>query len=115
LQPLPRTVFPISEAANAFRFMAQAKHIGKIVLSLQVQEVLVAPSAEESRTFHPHATYLISGGLGGLGLEMAQWMVKQGAQHLVLMGRRGASAAAQEVLHAMEQGGAEIVVAQADV
>ncbi|WP_254171825.1 zinc-binding dehydrogenase, partial [Planktothrix agardhii] len=33
LQPLPYTVFPVEEASNAFRYMAQAKHIGKVVIT----------------------------------------------------------------------------------
>jgi malonyl CoA-acyl carrier protein transacylase len=61
------------------------------------------------------ATYLIVGGLGGTGLLVARWMVEHGAQHLVLVGRKSASAAAQETLRELEQAGAQIVVAQADV
>ncbi|MFQ5794230.1 MAG: SDR family NAD(P)-dependent oxidoreductase [Candidatus Bipolaricaulia bacterium] len=115
LKPLLLQVFPISDAVAAFRTMAQAKHIGKIVLALQDQEVSVAPASDESARFGSDGTYLITGGLGGLGLSVAQWMVKQGARHLVLMGRSGASAAAQEALDAMEEVGAQVVVAKADV
>ncbi len=35
------------------------------------------------------AAYLVTGGLGGLGLEVARWLVDHGARHLVLIGRRG--------------------------
>ncbi len=61
------------------------------------------------------ATYLVTGGLGGLGLKVAQWMVEMGARHLVLVGRSGASATANETLKALEQAGVQVVVAQADV
>jgi malonyl CoA-acyl carrier protein transacylase len=61
------------------------------------------------------ATYLIIGGLGGLGLKVAQLMVELGARHLVLVGRSGASATANEVLKALQQAGVKVVVAQADV
>ncbi|MFQ6029217.1 MAG: SDR family NAD(P)-dependent oxidoreductase, partial [Dehalococcoidia bacterium] len=115
LKPLPLRVFPISEAASAFRHMAQAKHIGKIVLSLQDQEVLVTPSSEETTTFRSDGTYLITGGLGGFGLWVAQWMVDQGAQHLVLMGRSEPSAAARETLEEMRRAGAQVVFAKGDV
>jgi acyl transferase domain-containing protein/acyl carrier protein len=115
LRPLPLRVFPISEAASAFRHMAQAKHIGKVVISLQEQEVLVAPS-QEPVTFRADGTYLITGGLGGLGLVVAQWMVQQGARHLVLMGRSGtASTAAAAAVESLQQAGAEVMVAPADV
>jgi malonyl CoA-acyl carrier protein transacylase len=60
-------------------------------------------------------TYLITGGLGALGLKVAQWMVEQGATQLVLTGRRGASSEAQETLKQLEQKGTKILVAQADV
>jgi thioester reductase-like protein len=60
-------------------------------------------------------TYLITGGLGALGLKVAQWMVEQGARQLVLTGRRGASSEAQESLRQLEQAGAKILVAKADV
>jgi acyl transferase domain-containing protein len=47
-----------------------------------------APS-DPPRTVHGDGTYLITGGLGGLGLKIARWLVEQGARHLVLTGRRG--------------------------
>jgi NADPH:quinone reductase-like Zn-dependent oxidoreductase/aryl carrier-like protein len=115
LRPLPLQVFPISEVESAFRYMAQAKHIGKIVVSLQAPEVCVAPAAEATARFRSDATYLITGGLGGFGLTVAQWMVEQGARHLVLMGRSAPSAVAREALEAMRRVGAQVVVAQADV
>ena len=60
-------------------------------------------------------TYLITGGLGALGLRVAQWMVEQGVQHLVLISRRGASPQAQEAIARLERLGAKVKVAQADV
>ncbi len=61
------------------------------------------------------ATYLVTGGLGGLGLEVARWMVEQGARHLVLVGRRAPSAPASEALRALEQAGAHVTVASVDI
>ena len=82
-KPLPFQVFPISEAADAFRYMAQAKHIGKVVISVHAEEeILVAPSSDRSIKLSAEGTYLITGGLGGLGLSLAQWMVQRGARHL---------------------------------
>ena len=70
--------------------MTRAKHIGKVVVSLQDQDVLIAPSSGEYATYiRADGTYLITGGLGGLGVSIARWMVRQGARHLVLMGRKG--------------------------
>jgi myxalamid-type polyketide synthase MxaE and MxaD len=63
----------------------------------------------------PDGTYLVTGGLGGLGLAVARWMVEQGARHLVLVGRRGAVGDARDAVGGLEQAGAHVVVASADV
>jgi thioester reductase-like protein len=60
-------------------------------------------------------TYLITGGLGALGLTVAKWMVDHGARQLVLTGRSVASSQAQQMLKQLEQVGAKILVVQADV
>jgi acyl transferase domain-containing protein/acyl carrier protein len=110
LKPLPRRVFPIQEVVSAFRYMAQAKHIGKIVVSQASQS-----ATSEAKLIRADATYLLTGGLGGLGLLVARWLVAQDARHLVLMGRRGASEAARQAISELEQAGAQVVVAQGDV
>ncbi len=61
------------------------------------------------------ATYLITGGLGALGLKVAQWMVEQGVRYLVLTGRNDASTTTQETLNRLEQMGTKILIAKADV
>jgi myxalamid-type polyketide synthase MxaB/epothilone polyketide synthase D len=62
------------------------------------------------------ASYLISGGLGGLGLSVAGWMVARGARHLVLLGRRGVTDPAQEAALAdLQAAGAQVTVARVDV
>ncbi|MEP1079780.1 thioester reductase domain-containing protein [Leptolyngbya sp. PL-A3] len=61
------------------------------------------------------ATYLVTGGLGALGLQVARWLVEQGARHLVLTGRQVASPHAQGTLEQLAQAGANVVVVQADV
>ncbi len=71
--------------------------------------------AAETPAFKEEATYLLTGGLGGIGLVVAKWMTEQGARHLVLMGRGGASDSAQETLDGLRAAGTEVVVAQADV
>jgi len=63
----------------------------------------------------PDATYLVSGGLGGLGLTVARWLVDRGARHLLLIGRHGPADAAQDTVNAMERDGAHVDIACADV
>lgn len=115
LSPLPMRVFPVSGAESAFRYMAQAKHIGKIVVSMQGEEVLITPASTAPVPVMSDSTYLITGGLGGLGLHVARWLVSQGARHLVLMGRSSPSEMASEAVETMRAAGVQVVVAQADV
>lgn len=100
LAPLPVEVFPLRDAATAFRHMAHAKHFGKVVLTCA------------QRTIVPDATYLITGGLGALGLEVARWMISEGARRLVLASRVERSHDAVAELRAM---GADVIVLAADV
>lgn len=105
LQLLPKQLFPVSEVESAFRYMAQAKHIGKIIVT----------HPQNDKSIRPDGTYLITGGLGGIGLELAQWLAEQGAQNLVLMGRRSPSEQAEMVINALRSRGVRIVVSQGDV
>lgn len=73
------------------------------------------PGEQAPITFSEDASYLITGGLGGLGLLVAQWMVEHGAKNLVLMGRSGASETAQSVLSDLEQEKARVEVVQGDI
>jgi microcystin synthetase protein McyG len=72
-------------------------------------------SVTPAPSFSDAATYLITGGLSGLGLLVARWMVARGARHLVLMGRRGATEAAAPVLREIEAAGAEVRALAGDV
>ena len=71
--------------------------------------------ANTAPLIRPDATYLITGGLGGLGLAVADWLVASGARHLLLVGRRGPDVAAQSRLDAMTAHGVTVQVAPADV
>ena len=66
-------------------------------------------------TWRSDGTYLVTGGLGALGLKVAQWMVEQGVRQLVLTGRSRATGQAKESIARMEEAGAKVIVAQADV
>jgi acyl transferase domain-containing protein/NADPH:quinone reductase-like Zn-dependent oxidoreductase len=82
LTPLPVEAYPFARTGDAMRTMAQARHIGKLAIE-------IAPGRQGQLTLSGTATYLITGGLGGLGLETAAWLVAAGARTLVLTGRRG--------------------------
>ena len=65
--------------------------------------------------FHRDATYLICGGLGGLGLRLSTWMAGRGARHLVLASRGEPSASAHDVIEELRRRGVEVVTMRADV
>jgi NADPH:quinone reductase-like Zn-dependent oxidoreductase/NAD(P)-dependent dehydrogenase (short-subunit alcohol dehydrogenase family)/acyl carrier protein len=106
LQPLPRHVFPLIQAPAAFRFMAQARHTGKIVLTPK------APAADRCRA---DGTYLITGGLGALGLRVARRLAERGAGQLLLVGRRSPSPEAAAVLADLQRLGTHVTVVRGDV
>jgi acyl transferase domain-containing protein/NAD(P)-dependent dehydrogenase (short-subunit alcohol dehydrogenase family)/acyl carrier protein len=109
LSPLPVRTFAFSDGAEAFRFMAQARHIGKLVLR--------SPHAatEESALVRADATYWITGGAGALGARTARWLVESGARHIVLTGRRSAvSEDAQRIIDECTARGAEVRFRVAD-
>ncbi len=83
---------------------------------LFVARLAAAPDAARGHapTIRADATYLVSGGLGGLGLQIAGWLVANGARSLVLTGRRGPTAEAESALAELRADGANITVAQAD-
>jgi acyl transferase domain-containing protein/NADPH:quinone reductase-like Zn-dependent oxidoreductase/acyl carrier protein/SAM-dependent methyltransferase len=89
LHPLPYRAFPASRVDGAFRLMAQGKHIGKVVVSFADALVVRRAAAQEPGfTVKSDASYLITGAFGGFGRVLANWLVEQGARHLVLAGRR---------------------------
>lgn len=93
LRALPHRVVPVADATGAFRTMAAARHTGRLVLDLTraVPDAVATPE----RTAPPlreDATYLVTGGLGGLGREVARWLAHRGARHLLLTGREGLGA-----------------------
>jgi NAD(P)-dependent dehydrogenase (short-subunit alcohol dehydrogenase family)/acyl carrier protein len=71
--------------------------------------------SERSAAPRADATYLITGGHGGLGLAVARWLVGKGARHLVLLSRSGASSTSEEVAADLTANGATIATIQADV
>ncbi len=102
LQPPRWRAFPLSQATEAFRFMAQAKHVGKIVLTQP-------PAASQPPLVRPDQSYLITGGLGGLGLSIMQKLVEAGARHIILVGRRAPSSDAETALAAVRASAASPV------
>ena len=107
LRPLPCRVFDLAQVGDAFRLMAQGRHLGKIV-------VRHPAGAAADPTVRADGTYLITGGMGGIGLRAATWLVERGARHVVLTGRRAPGPEAAEAIAGMERAGARVMAAAAD-
>ncbi len=104
LEPLPIKAFDVRHAPQAFRFMSQARHTGKIVLSMP-------PSSVQG------GTVLVTGGTGALGALLARHLVEvHGVRRLLLVSRRGLGAeGAVELRGELEALGASVTVAACDV
>jgi NAD(P)-dependent dehydrogenase (short-subunit alcohol dehydrogenase family)/acyl carrier protein len=105
IAPLPRTCFDLRAAPAAFRFMAQARHVGKVVLTV-------------GRALDPAGTVLITGGTGALGQIAARALVQDGgARHLLIATRSGLAApgAADLVTELLGHGAATVEVVAADL
>ena len=106
LEPLVHTRWPLAEAGSAMDFMRSAKHIGKIVLT-------ASPLAGER--LRDDRTYLVTGGLGGIGCAVAAWLADRGAGTIVLNGRRPPHSDAEDAIRGLRRRGAKVVVELADV
>jgi acyl transferase domain-containing protein/NAD(P)-dependent dehydrogenase (short-subunit alcohol dehydrogenase family) len=112
-RPLPVKVFAAQEPGDAFRFIAQARHIGKIAIEMG-RNVSVLPGTDRP-LFSTNAGYLITGGLGGIGLTVAKWMAQEGAGTLLLMSRREVSEEASQTIREIESMGCRVCVVRGDV
>lgn len=113
----PITVFDYSDMEAAFRTMQQGRHTGKIVLKATPQSLVpVIPRDTNPLVLSPNATYILAGGLGGLGRSQATYMAKHGARHLVFLSRSGAAKTeAQETLKELRAMGVKIRAISCDV
>ena len=106
LAPLAHSRWPLAEAESAVEFMRDGRHLGKIVLSLPP---LLDGSLREDRA------YLVTGGLGGIGLAVAEWLAERGARTIVLNGRREPDPEAVDAVAALAERGVDVRVEVADV
>jgi acyl transferase domain-containing protein/acyl carrier protein len=105
LAPLPLERFSFDRSADAFRRMAQAKHVGKLVVAL--------PAG--AKRFAADGRQLVTGAFGGLGLRVARWLVDEGARDLVLVGRRAPSAEAAQTVEELKARGVKVRIESVDL
>ena len=114
--PLPFRAVPIDGIREAFGSMAKARHLGKVVVTTTDHAPRVRAGTAPAPAIRPDRTYLVTGGLGGLGSCIAEWLADRGARHLVLAGRRGAASEGAHALVARLQArGVAVKAAACDV
>ena len=106
IEPIIHSRWPLAEAGAAMRFMRAARHTGKIVFT---NSPLVRGQLREDRS------YLVTGGLGGIGCLVARWLADRGAGAIVLNGRRAPDPDAEETIAALRRRGITVRVELADV
>ncbi|EEP76468.1 hypothetical protein UREG_01317 [Uncinocarpus reesii 1704] len=115
--PSPIKVFDYSQLEKSFRSLQSGKGMGKFVIVATEDAVVpVVPPPLAPVRLREHASYVLSGGLGGVGRSVALWMASKGAKSLIFLSRSGsASPAAQEVIRELHSRGATAHIFSCDV
>ncbi|XP_060866838.1 fatty acid synthase-like [Metopolophium dirhodum] len=123
IRPLVRTVFESDQVEPAFRYMAAGKHIGKVLIKIRDEEEdrFIKPQSINVKayprvTFDKNSSCIICGGLGGFGLELADWMVLRNSRNIILTTRTGIRNGYQALRKRVwESYGANVVISTADI
>ncbi|CAN5129254.1 mycocerosate synthase [soil metagenome] len=105
------TEYPLAQARTAVRAMSAAEHTGKLVLTMPVTgpvPVVVPPT--KAKVFRKDGSYIVTGGMGGLGLFLAAVMASAGCGRIVLSSRSQPNPQAQKTIARLRAKGADVVV-----
>jgi polyketide synthase 5 len=115
--PLPQcSRYPLADAVDGIRMMSRAEHTGKLVLDVPrtgERRIIVPPA--QARVFREDGAYIVTGGLGGLGLFLAEKMAAAGCGRIVLSSRSQPTPAAAEAIDRIRSTGAVVVVECGDI
>ncbi|KAF1934444.1 uncharacterized protein M421DRAFT_50651 [Didymella exigua CBS 183.55] len=117
IKPLsPSDVYPASQVTKAFMQFNNAKRIGKVVVKFEEDDETDVFTAPQRPIYSPDVSYLLVGCLGGLGRCFAREMAKQGARHLIFLGRSGdEKPEASVMVNRMRSEGVDVQVIKGDV
>ncbi|XP_065221120.1 fatty acid synthase-like isoform X2 [Planococcus citri] len=123
IKPINRTIFQSDDVESAFRYMASGKHIGKLVIKIRDEEndIKAKPTTLRLRakpriTCEENKSYIVLGGLGGFGMELADWLVIHGARNIVISSRTGIKNGYQSYrIHLWRHYGVKVVISTADI
>ncbi|KDF01167.1 polyketide synthase [Mycolicibacterium aromaticivorans JS19b1 = JCM 16368] len=116
LPPAQYSEYPLADAATAIRVMAAAQHTGKLLLDIPqtgTSRAVVPP--EQATPFRNDGAYLVTGGLGGLGLFLAEKMAIAGCGRIVLTSRSQPTLKSLETIELIRAMGADVVVHCGDI
>ncbi|PWY75103.1 polyketide synthase [Aspergillus heteromorphus CBS 117.55] len=115
--PHPLQTYGVSEIEHAFRQMQTGRNSGKAVVEMrETDQVMTVLETRPSFSFASDATYVIAGGLGGLGRSISRWLVERGARNLILLSRSGqASPHARSLVEELAGKGARVVTPSCDI
>lgn len=109
-QPLRLQCFPVERTVDAFRLMAQSRHVGKVVIHQP-------PRPASDARIQGHATYMLTGAFGGIGQRLCDWLIQQGVSSLLLVARPGGlqQQARQQWLDSLRARGVSVQLLTADL
>ncbi|EXK33530.1 hypothetical protein FOMG_10801 [Fusarium oxysporum f. sp. melonis 26406] len=113
----PITTYPVSQIEDAFRVMQAGKHLGKLIITAGADDLVkVLPKSEETLQLPADASYLLVGGLGGLGRATSAWLAEHGAKNLIFVSRSGTSKPeAAALVESLEKNAVNVAVLRCDV
>ncbi|KAF1988946.1 hypothetical protein K402DRAFT_461387 [Aulographum hederae CBS 113979] len=114
--PQPISIYEMANLEKALRTMQSGKHMGKLVLVPGDEKTKVMPRPIPITKLRSDATYLLAGGLGGIGRALAVWMVNHGAENIAFLSRSGtAQQAAKDTVEHLQSLGANVKVVACDI
>lgn len=119
VKPLPRHIFHHTQLDEAFRFMASGKHIGKVLIDMEN----INPKTSKTKCKFPFyqnqkevGYCLVTGGLGGFGLALLQWLFNRGVKRFLVTSRKGITTGEQQrTIEILRSQGADIRISTHNV
>jgi fatty acid synthase len=119
VQPLPTHVFPYTQVDEAFRFMGSGHHAGKVLIDMDGAYETLSKTHSKPSFWHDandSGYFLLTGGLGGFGLALIEWLFSRGVRRFLITSRRGVSTGEQKgLLDQLTHKGADIIISTKDV
>jgi len=113
----PTRIMPMSQALEAFQTLQTGKGMGKMVLVPHPEDIVpIVPARPEPYRFKSDATYVLSGGLGGIGRSTAKWMASRGARSFLFLSSSGRiTDAVSHMRVELESDGCTVTIRKCDV